>query len=85
MYRMYLNHALLNLIYVSSNCLKWVAKLGHEICRRNGPAFLIGLLEFIRDEMLNPERGNRANCERILDYFDKFVDKKVSRNWAIDS
>lgn len=84
MYRRYVNSALFNLICVSSNCLKWVPKLGHEICRKNGPAFLIGLLEFIKDEMLNPDKDNRADCERILYYFNKFVDKEVSKNWAID-
>ncbi|KAF5624981.1 serine threonine kinase [Fusarium sp. NRRL 52700] len=62
---------------------QWIAKLGYEIRRKNGPAFLTWLLEFITDDMLHPERGDRAGYERILDYFNKFVDKKLPRNWDI--
>lgn len=84
MYHRYVNRALFNMICVSSNCLKWITRLGHEICLRKGPAFLIWLLDFIKDEMLHPEREDRADCESILDYFNRFVDQKVYRNWVID-
>ncbi|EXA48680.1 hypothetical protein FOVG_05354 [Fusarium oxysporum f. sp. pisi HDV247] len=40
--------------------------------------------QFIKDEMLHPEREDRADCERILDYFDRFVDNRVSEDWDID-
>ncbi|WJG35109.1 kinase-like domain-containing protein [Fusarium oxysporum Fo47] len=63
---------------------KWIAKLGHEICRKNGPAFLTWVLEFIKDEMLHPEREDGADCERIVDYFDRFVNNRVYEDWDID-
>ncbi|KAH7482984.1 hypothetical protein FOMA001_g6006 [Fusarium oxysporum f. sp. matthiolae] len=63
---------------------KWIAKLGHEIYRKNGPAFLTWVLEFIKDEMLHPEREDGADCERIVDYFDRFVNNRVYEDWDID-
>lgn len=63
---------------------KWIAKLGHEIYRKNGPAFLTWVLEFIKDEMLHPEREDGADCERIVDYFDRFVDNRVYEDWDTD-
>lgn len=63
---------------------KWIAKLGHEIYRKNGPAFLTWVLEFIKDDMLHPEREDGADCERIVDYFDRFVNNRVYEDWDID-
>jgi serine/threonine protein kinase len=58
---------------------KWIAKLIHIIRRKNGPAFLIGFLEFI-EEMLHPDREDRADCGRVLNCFDKFTDDMASKD-----
>ncbi|KAF5966756.1 serine/threonine protein kinase [Fusarium bulbicola] len=45
-----------------------------------GPCVVVKFLAFVEEEMMHPERVQRADCQRVIDFFAEHVDKAVIRS-----
>ncbi|KAF5025999.1 hypothetical protein F66182_1901 [Fusarium sp. NRRL 66182] len=60
---------------------KWIQKLIGQVQHKKGPTFLTEFLEFIKSDMLHPERVDRADCKRALEFFDTHISRGEHIDW----
>ncbi|CVK99379.1 uncharacterized protein FMAN_02221 [Fusarium mangiferae] len=56
---------------------QWIAKLISQVQNETMPGVVVKFLAFVEEEMMQPERVQRADCPRVLEFFHEYMDKVV--------
>jgi serine/threonine protein kinase len=60
---------------------EWIEKLICKAHHKEGSIFLEGFLDFIRGQMLNPERIPRTDCDDALLFLDDYIPQDLDITW----
>ncbi|KAF5570409.1 serine threonine kinase [Fusarium phyllophilum] len=59
---------------------QWIEKLISKVEHETRPGIIVEFLVFIKEEMMQPERVQRADCRRVLKFFEEHMDKADLRS-----
>ncbi|KAH7248614.1 uncharacterized protein BKA55DRAFT_690727 [Fusarium redolens] len=58
---------------------QWIAKLISQVQYETELGVVMKFIAFVEKEMMHPERIQRADCQRVLEFFEEHVDKADTR------
>lgn len=59
---------------------EWIVKLIWQVQHETMPGVVVKFLALVKEEMMQPERVQRADCRRVLEFFHEHMDKADSQS-----